>query len=189
MGVVGPRHQLGKSTGVVLLSPSSGASIPKDSHTLVLIPVAQQDTHPPGWGSAPSPRPLRAAEAGAAAVPPLSARPAKLLVPQGQGKTMAGEPERRGHSSRECTHLSQGCSHGSSGPKPTLYLLQTKSVCTENCCWSSFKASDKHNRKVKILCQLLQPSQFWKDLELSPPSLPPSQTASEPEGAQGPGTG
>lgn len=84
MGVVGPRHQLGKTTGVVAVLPQlwSHPSIPKDSHTL-LIPVAQQDTHP-GLGLSSFPRLLRAAEAGGAAVPPLRASPAKVLMPRGR---------------------------------------------------------------------------------------------------------
>lgn len=131
MGVVGPRHQLGTTTGVVAAFPQHSKG---QAHTL-LIPVAQQDTHPPGWGSAPSPQLLRAAEPGGAAVPALP----RLLCPGGRGTQgqknhvcQGGEGTQCGLSSRECTLLSQGCSRGSSGLQPVLYLLQTKSVCTEN---------------------------------------------------------
>lgn len=132
MGVVGPRHQLGKTNGVVAVFPQHS----KDSHTFqwhsrTLIPRewAQQLPHN-------SSEQLRLVEQQCQ-----PSVPAQVLVPQGQGYDKAEEPhqpERRGHRASgsapgdECTHLSQGCSRGSSGLQPMLYLLQTKSVCTEN---------------------------------------------------------
>lgn len=114
-----------------LFSPS----IPKDSQSH--IPVAQQDTHPPGWGSAPSPQLPRAAEAGGAAVPAPSACKGPRAPGPGLRQLQKNLRVQRAHSlglsSRECTHLSQGCSCGSSGLQPVLYLLQINQfVCTEN---------------------------------------------------------
>lgn len=117
MAVVGPRHQLGKTIGLVAVFPQHSQG---QSHTRCHSSSTAGHSSPPGRGSAPSPPLLRTAEAGRAQVPPFSARPAKVVVPQDRVKTMAEEPrlaERRGHtatdsglglSSGECTPLSPG---------------------------------------------------------------------------------
>lgn len=103
-----------------LLSPS----IPKDRHTLCSFHGTAGHSSPgPGLSTFPT-----AAEPGGTAVPALP------RAHKGRRTTFARveRAHSRGLSSRECTHLSQGCGRGSSGLQPVLYLLQTKSVCTEN---------------------------------------------------------
>lgn len=141
---------------------------------------------PPGRGSAPSPPLLRAAEAGRAQVPPFSARPAKVVVPQDRVKTMAEEPrlaEWRGHratdsglSSRECTPLSPGMQPWVFRPqKPTLYLLQTKSVCTENSPAGAVLRLQTQSYELKFYASYFNPVSFVLIIEVfrAQPSLPP----------------
>lgn len=120
MGVVGPRHQLGKTSGVVAVFPQHPTGQPVSHmfqwHSRTLIP---------GMGPAPSPGLLRAAEAAGAAVAARSACRAPGApgtgLRQGQRNHRGERAHGLGLSSRECTHLSRG----SSGLQPGLYLLQT----------------------------------------------------------------
>lgn len=105
----------GETTGVVAVLPSSGAT-PAFQRTVTLCSFQWHGrTLIPGWGSAPSPRLLRAAEAGGAAVSPL--RVPKVLVPQDRVRQWQKNPrvERAepGHSSRD--------SHTSPGMQPWIF--------------------------------------------------------------------
>lgn len=133
MGVAGPRHQLEKTTGVVAVFPqhSKGQSVSHTFqwHSRTLIPRdgAQHLPHN-------SPEQLRLVEQQCQA---LSACKSPRAPGPGLRQLQKNLRVQRAHSlglsSRECTHLSQGCSCGSSGLQPVLYLLQINQfVCTEN---------------------------------------------------------
>lgn len=182
MAVVGPRHQLGKTIGLVAVFPqhsqgqshtrchsssTAGHSSPRDGaqhlphHSSEQLRLAEHKCHPsvPGLQRSLCPR------------TGLRQWQKNHVWQNGEGT----EPRTAASAPGNAHPSPQGCSRGSSGLKPTLYLLQTKSVCTENSPAGAVLRLQTQSYELKFYASYFNPVSIVLIMEVfrAQPSLPP----------------